>query len=176
MPARQPEFQPEAILEVIARHRVDCVVIGGLAAYMQGSAFVTEDVDITPRADLDNFTRLSAALNELDAKVRSQGIDPLPFNHDGRSLLDVAIWNLTTKYGDLDITTTPSGTQGYDDLSRDAITIRVGAEAVSVASLADIIRSKSTADRPKDRRTLPLLRELLAEKTQADATSRQRNS
>ena len=40
--------------------------------------------------------------------------------------------------------------------------IRVGAEELSVASLADVIRSKEAADRPKDRAVLPLLRDTLA--------------
>jgi hypothetical protein len=174
VPVEGVDFAPEAILEVLARHEVEFVLIGGLAAYIQGSAFVTEDVDITPKIDPDNYAKLSAALVELDAKVRAQNTEPLPFNHDARSLLDTAIWNLSTRFGDLDITATPSGTQGYEDLRRDAITIRVLGEAITVASLADVVRSKGTADRPKDRRTLPLLRELLAEKTIAAAESRRR--
>jgi hypothetical protein len=173
VPAELVEFQPEAILEVLARHGVDCVVIGGLAAYLQGSAFITEDVDITPKADLDNYARLATALDELEAKVRAAGVAPLPFGSDARSLLDVAIWNLTTKFGDLDITTAPSGTQGYDDLRRDAVTIRLGGgTAIVVASLADIVRSKSAANRDKDRRVLPALRELLADRTKEIAETR----
>lgn len=174
MPAEHITFDPEAILEVIARHGVRCVVIGGTAAYLQGSPFITEDVDITPQVELDNFARLSDALTELEAKVRAHGTDPVPFNHDGRSLMDASIWNLTTKYGDLDITTQPSGTGGYDDLSRDAVTLDLGAVSISVASLADIVRSKATADRDKDRRTLPLLRELLSEQTKEQAEARRR--
>ena len=67
-----------------------------------------------------------------------------------------------------------SGTTGYDDLRRDAVRMRVGSESIPVASLADIIRSKGAAGRDKDYRTLPLLRELLAERTQAEAESRRR--
>lgn len=163
MPVEPPPFNPEAILEVLSRHRVECVVIGGSGAYLHGSPFITEDVDITPRMDLENYARLFTALDELDAHVRAQGVDPLPFGHDARSLMDVAIWNLNTKYGDLDITTKPSGTEGYSDLRRDAIAISVGGDTVTLASLADIIRSKGAANRPKDQRVLPLLRQLLAE-------------
>lgn len=173
-PAKRRRLDAAAILEVLGRHQVECIVIGGAAAYLQGSPFATDDVDITPKTDLDNYARLSAALDELDAKVRAHGTDPLPFNHDARSLLDVAIWNLTTMYGDLDITTTPAGTTGFDDLKRDALTVTLGGVDVHVASLADIVRSKSAAGRDKDFRTLPLLRELLAEQTLADAESRRR--
>ncbi len=45
-----PEFRPEAILEVLERHRVRYVLIGGFAAAIHGSPYVTTDVDITPAA------------------------------------------------------------------------------------------------------------------------------
>jgi hypothetical protein len=57
----------------------------------------------------------------------------------------------------------PSGTHGYDDLRRDAIELEILGVQVPLASLADIIRSKEAADRPKDRLTLPVLRRILEE-------------
>jgi hypothetical protein len=165
VPAERSKFEPEAILEILARHQVDCVVVGGIAASLQGSPFPTIDVDITPRVDRANFERLSAALDELAAKVRAEKTEPLPFSHNADSLMAVSIWNLTTQFGDLDITTTPSGTTGYDDLRRDAVTIKFRNVDVVVASLSDIVRSKGAAGRDKDRRVLPVLRELLAEQT-----------
>jgi hypothetical protein len=85
----------------------------------------------------------------------------VPFGHDARSLAEVPVRNLLTDAGRLDITLVPSGTQGYPDLSRDAVVFEVGDLAVSVASLADVIRSKEAAGREKDRLVLPLLRRLL---------------
>src|SRR5436305_8626314 len=157
-----PEFLPAETLGVLVRHGVTCVVIGGFAAYVQGSPLPTEDVDIVPATNRDNYARLSAALKELDAKVRAAEIDPLPFDHDADSLAAVQVWSLTTKYGDLDITAQPSGTQGYDDLRRDAIEVELRGTKVLLASLADIVRSKEAAGRDKDRRALPVLRELVA--------------
>jgi len=155
-------FNGTAIVEVLARHGVDYVLIGGFAAVAQGSPIPTTDIDIVPARDRDNYERLSAALKELDAKVRANDIDPLPFSHDADSLAAVRVWNLTTKFGDLDVTVEPSGTQGYDDLRRDAVVLELRGTPVTLASLADIIRSKEAAGRDKDRRALPVLRELLA--------------
>ncbi len=73
----------------------------------------------------------------------------------------VQIWNLVTDLGDLDISFTPSGTRGFDDLRRDLRPMRVGDVQVPVASLADVIRSKEAADRERDRAILPILREML---------------
>jgi hypothetical protein len=156
------EFAPEKILRVLAKHQVECVLVGGFAAYLQGSPIPTEDIDLVPATDRDNFARLSRALKELRARVRAEGVEPLPFDHDADSLAAARIWNLTTRYGDLDITLEPSGTRGYDDLRREAIEISLRGVTVKLASLADIVRSKEAAGRDKDRRALPVLRELVA--------------
>jgi len=155
-----PDFEPDRIMQVLAKQGVNCIFIGGMAAYLQGSPIPTEDVDIVPEAKADNLARLSKALKVLDAKVRG-GDEALTFDHDANSLAAAKIWNLTTKYGDLDITFTPSGTQGYDDLKRDAIEVTIRGATVRLAALVDIVRSKEAAGRDKDRRALPILRELV---------------
>src|SRR3954466_6126893 len=115
------DFNGGAILETLTRHELQFVVIGGFAAVAQGSPIPTVDVDIVPATNRDNYARLSAALKDLDAKVRAAAIEPLPFDHDADSLAARQVWNLTTKYGDLDISAQPSGTQGYDARGWDAI-------------------------------------------------------
>ena len=116
-----------------------------------------------PQDARDNLERLSDALNELHARIRVSGEpDGVPFDHSAESLARVRIWNLQTDIGDLDVTFEPSGTHGYDDLKRDAIVMRLRSGNVPVASLADVIRSKEAADRPRDRAVLPGLRALLS--------------
>lgn len=160
-------FDGPAIVEVLHRHGVRFVLIGGFAAVVHGSPIPTNDVDITPATERENFVRLSAALTELYARVRAEGVEPLAFSHSAESLAAAPIWNLTTTYGDLDITFQPSGTRGYEDLRRDAVEVELRGTRVLIASLADIVRSKGAANRDKDRRALPVLRELLARETRA---------
>jgi len=158
-----PTFRPRRILATLADHRVEFVLIGGLAATFHGSPHLTQDVDITPSRDPENLARLSGALTDMAARVRASGVDGgLPFAHNAESIADVDVWNLTTRYGDLDISFVPTGTTGFDDLVRDAVSIVVEGVEVTVASLADVVRSKQAADREKDRLTLPTLREILA--------------
>ena len=158
------EFRPERILEVLAAHDVDYIMIGGLAAAVHGSDLVTGDLDITPATGDENLARLSRALDELDARIRTDTKpDGLPFAHDARSLGRAAVWNLVTNAGDLDLAMMPSGTQGYDDLRRDAIAIKILGVPTRVAALADVIRSKEAAGREKDRAALPMLRRLQTE-------------
>jgi hypothetical protein len=157
-------FDGQAMLEVLQRHSVDFVVVGGFAAVVHGSPIPTRDVDVTPRRSTGNLASLSAALTELDARVRAEGApeEGIPFANDASSLGAVETWNLMTRFGDLDITFTPSGTTGYDDLRREAVEVSLRGTPVLIASLADVVRSKSAANRDKDRRALPVLRELLA--------------
>lgn len=157
------ELDLARLLEVLHRHQVAFVLIGGLAAVYHGSPFPTEDADVTPRSDRANLTRLVAALVELDARIRTES-EPngLAFSCDADSLAAMDTLNLTTTAGDLDLTFTPAGTTGYDDLRRDATKAVLYGVAVQIASLADVIRSKQAANRPKDQRVLPTLREILA--------------
>lgn len=156
-------FDFDRILSVLVSHDVRFVIIGGLAALAQGSPFPTEDVDITPETSSANLGRLSSALRDLEARIRTDAVpDGLPFDHDGESLASAGVWNLQTRFGWLDISLVPNGTEGFDDLDRDAKDLEVMGIHVRVASLADVIRSKQAAGRDKDKLVLPVLREILA--------------
>jgi hypothetical protein len=55
-----------------------------------------------------------------------------------------------------------SGGLNFTSLRSRAQVVVVGREKLLVASLADVIRSKAAAGRPKDRAVLPILRDTLA--------------
>jgi hypothetical protein len=157
------EFRPRELLEVLDRHDVRYVLVGGLAAVLHGAPHMTTDLDIVPEDGPPNLEHLSEALAEVDARIRVSGAPGgVAFDHSANFLRRVRVWNLTTSLGDLDITFEPSGTRGYDDLQGDAVVMSVGGVDVPVASLADVIRSKEAADRPRDRVVLPVLREMLS--------------
>lgn len=151
------------MLGTLHRHEVDYVLIGALAATIHGSPIRTNDADICPDREPSNLGRLAAALREMEAKVyTAEEPDGLDFACDAEGLDRSEIWNLVTRHGRLDISFTPSGTNGYGDLRREAVQMDVGdGVVVAVASLLDVIRSKEAAGRAKDRAVLPLLREML---------------
>jgi len=160
----EPELAPERILGVLRDHGVRFVLVGGFAAVIHGSPYVTVDVDVVPEREEQNLQRLSDALRAMRARVWTLGApDGIPFDHDPRSLADSRVWNLVTDHGRLDVTFDPSGTAGYPDLARDAVRLEILGVEVDVASLADVIRSKEAAGREKDRLVLPVLRRLLDE-------------
>lgn len=67
------------------------------------------------------------------------------------------MWNLTTSAGDFDVSFRSSGTDGYEDLAANAVVVDLGDHQVAVAALADVVRSKEAAGRPKDVATLSAL-------------------
>jgi hypothetical protein len=138
-----------------------------------GIDIVTRDVDITTATDQANLQRLADALAELHAAIRIRaGEPPVPLPADPRLLARAEILNLTTDAGDLDITSRPDGTGGYEDLKRDAHPHPVGQGLqIAIASLQDIIRSKTAAGRAKDLATLPQLRAAL-ERQRAESAAR----
>lgn len=161
------DFDPVSVLRVLVEHQVDFLVIGGVAARLRGAPFLTQDIDVTPSPDRANLERLTEALRELDARLRTATEpDGVPFPFDPALLESATVWTLMTKHGDLDVVTAPAGTAGYSDLIRDADQLRVAIDPdlrVNVASLADVIRSKEATGREKDRAVLPLLRRTLEE-------------
>jgi hypothetical protein len=149
-----------AIVDVLNRHNVTFVVIGAFAAIAQHAPVAaTRDIDLTPDSSIENLTRLSAALEELGARIRTDAVDEgLPFDHDGRSLAASSVWNLICPFGEFDISFLPSGIAGgYQELAVRAHRMRVDSVDVMVADLSDVIRSKEAAGRPKDLQVLPIL-------------------
>jgi len=157
-------LQADEIFACLDRNGVRYVLIGSLAAVVQGSPLATFDADICPAKDADNLRRLADALEELESRIRTpDAADGVAFPKDASFLAGVQILNLVTRFGDLDLAFRPSGTDGFEDLIRNAVEIRIKGLPVKVAALQDVIRSKEAANRPRDRRVLPLLRQLLEE-------------
>lgn len=154
-----PELDAETIVATLNKFGVKYVVIGAFAAQLQGAPIPrTRDIDVTPATDAANLKRLSDALHELQARVRTVDVlEGLPFEHDGPSLGRARMWNLTSPFGELDISFVPTGTEGYDDLARHALIIESHGESVPVADLDDVIKSKEAAGRSKDIMQLPIL-------------------
>jgi hypothetical protein len=163
-------LDPQHLFRVLARHDVDYVLIGGLAAVLHGSALVTNDADICPSRSVESLERLAAALRELDARIRSASeIDGVDFACDADSLSRVQTLNLQTAAGQFDLSFEPSGFAGYDELAVRAEVFDIDGIRVRVAALGDVIRSKEAANRPKDQAALPHLYALEDEIAARDA-------
>jgi hypothetical protein len=142
-------FDPISILQILFRHRVRFVLIGGFAGRLRGSNTITNDLDICYARDRANLDALAAALRELGATLRVAPKD-IPFLLDAETLKRGDHFTFETKFGDLDCLGTPSGSKGFQELIDGSTEMAVGSEKVLVVSLHDLIRLKRAAGRPKD--------------------------
>ncbi len=161
MPELAP-FDPERLLAALDRHQVEFVLVGALAARLQGFPRVTADVDLTPAPGPENRERLAAALRELQARVFTESVpEGLSFDCTGAALGRAELWNLATTAGRVDLIFHPAGLESYQHLRDSAVRFEIHGQVVLAASLRDILRSKEAADRPQDRQDAVILREML---------------
>ena len=155
-------LDPERLVTTLAKHGVRYVLIGALAARMQGFPRVTADADVTPANDPANLQQLATALRELNARVYTEAVpEGLAFDCSAAMLSRATMWNLVTDAGRVDVSFQPAGTDGYDDLARGAVQYDVFGTVLQVARLEDIVRSKEAANRPKDRQDVLILKEMI---------------
>ena len=152
-----PQF--ERLVEALNRRSVKYVVIGGVAAVLQGAPLIrTLDLDITPASDTENKRRLVQTLRDVEAKLRTVGLDePFEIELDERMFNGMITMTFFTCFGPFDVCFVPDGTSGYDDLIRNATELHLEELVVRVASIADIKRSKMAAGREKDALHLRLM-------------------
>lgn len=144
------------ILRVLYDAHLEFVVIGGAAMHLQGSAYVTQDVDFCYARTSQNINRLVAALEPHHPALRGAPAD-LPFKFDTRTIAQGMNFTLTTDLGDLDFLGEVTGLGSYKDVKAAADTQVINGMQIAVLSLVGLIKSKKAAGRPKDLYVLPEL-------------------
>lgn len=144
------------ILKVLYDAHLEFVVIGGAAMHLQGSAYVTKDVDFCYSRRSQNIKRLVIALEPYHPLLR--GAPPgLPFKFDARTIAQGMNFTLSTDLGDLDFLGEVSGLGTYKDVKSFSDIRNIDGMKIAVLSLVGLIKSKKAAGRPKDLYVLPEL-------------------
>lgn len=147
------------ILKVLVRYRVDFIVVGGVAAILEGAPVSTLDLDIMVYPSPEDRDRLLSALRELNARY----LDPagrLIFP-DRTKLETLRLQRLVTDMGPIDVLETIGEGLTFSDLVEETHVYEVGDVSVRVLKLEAVIRSKEQAGREKDLAALPILRRTL---------------
>jgi hypothetical protein len=145
---------------VLATSDVEFVVVGALAAVVQGAPLVTSDVDIVHRRTPENVRRLVAVLvNQLDARYRGQ-FDRI-LRPTEETLTGTGHSLLQTKLGPLDVLGAIEGGRDYDVLRPRSLRVELEGHAVYVLGLEAIVEIKRGSTRRKDQLALPVLEETL---------------
>jgi hypothetical protein len=74
----------EAPLRLLGEYKVDCVIVGGVAAAIHGSLILTNDLDVCYARDPTNLERLADALKSVHARLRNVP-EGLPFILDAET-------------------------------------------------------------------------------------------
>jgi len=156
------EFSLPAILRALVEGRVEFVLVGGVAAVLQGVPIQTYDVDIVFSQEADNLTRALAVLESLDAVFRiqpSRRLRPSVSHLSGSGHI-----NLLSKDGPLDLLTNVGENLRYGDLIGLSQPMRIGEGIViNVLNLKTLIDLKEQLGGEKDLAMLPILRQTLRE-------------
>lgn len=141
---------------------VEHVVVGGVAAILEGAPIATLDLDIVYRPDRDNLHRFVTLLEKLEAHYRDPAGREIQPTIDRLENNEVNL--LETNLGPLDAMQRIGANWSWDDVVERSHVVQVVGLEVRVLDLASIIESKLVADRDKDRAMLPVLRRTLKEK------------
>ena len=147
------------LLRALDGHNVEFVVVGGVAAILEGTPIYTVDLDVVYRVEPANLERLLAALSGLEATYR----DPAGriIKPDLNRLATNRMSLMKTSAGDLDAMREIAPGWRFEDLVERSHRVEVFGMNLRVLDLAAVIESKEAADRPKDRAVLFVLRNTL---------------
>jgi len=144
------------ILKTLYDAKVDFVVIGGTAMQLQGSAYVTQDIDFCYARTPQNIKRLTAALKPHYPVLRGAPAGLL-FTFDARTVTQGMNFTLATDLGDLDFLGEVAGLGAFEQVKAAADLQVIDGMEIAVLSLVGLIKSKKAAGRPKDLYVLPEL-------------------
>lgn len=148
----QDELFLGKLAAALQKTRLEAIVVGNMASILNNAAVLTQDVDLLVRDTKLNRKKLKQLANELGG-VGPDYISGLTSTEHIYGA-DLPIDILYDKM---------SGGLKFASVKARASLHVIGplGEALLVASLADIIKSKTAAGRPKDKAVLPILRATL---------------
>ena len=152
-----------ALLAALAEADVDFVVVGGVAAVLQGAPTTTFDLDVVHSREPGSCSRLGSALMRLEACYREH----LPRRLQPREedLLGPGHHLLMTSAGPLDLLGRVVGGREYGDLLAHAVWLDLDEGLrVRVLDLETLIALKQELGREKDRAQVLLLQQALQER------------
>jgi hypothetical protein len=161
MPESSPKFLD--LLRPLAEAGVDYIVVGGVAAVLQGAPVTTFDLDIVHCRDPENLDRLLGVLRSLDAHFR--GHPERRLEPELHHLASSGHQLLLSNAGPVDFLGTIDGGRDYEDLVDHSVVLELETEPIRirVLDLETLIGVKERLGRPKDQAVLAVLRATLSE-------------
>ncbi len=158
-------MQKSNLLEILRKleaSKSEFIVVGGVAAVLNGAPIQTYDIDIVYSRSPENIQRLLTLLESVDAVFRMQ---PERRLRPTASHLSHGIHlNLLTASGPLDLLATIGKSLAYEDLLPHSSMLEIGEGIrILVLNLETLITIKEELAGDKDIAVLPILRQTLNE-------------
>jgi hypothetical protein len=142
-----------ALARALRLAKLEAVVIGNSASMLNGAPVTTQDIDLLIRDTRSNRRKLAVFAEKIGGSPRPVSELSKVESIEGDLAVPVEI-HFDRIAGGLTFSSVRSRAQ----------LVEIGDEKLAVAALADVIRSKQAANRPKDRAVLPILRDTMAVK------------
>ena len=139
------------VAKAIERHGLDAVLIGNAGAAMHGAPVTTIDLDFLIRRTPANRKKLTAIASDLGATLYTPFY---PVSKVLRMMNDEETLQV-------DFMDEVSGIKSFEGVRKRSERLRVGDATVCLAGLADIIKMKKAANRPRDRAVIEILEKTL---------------
>lgn len=162
MPSNNEKFRVadlSALLRGLNEAGVEFILVGGLAAVVQGAPVTTFDLDIVHRQTDENIKKLLRFLKSIDAYQRRP--DDKVIEPDERDLKGKGHILLSTRFGPLDVLAVIEKGRGFEELLPETVEIKFRGHRVYVLSLDTIVALKRGSKDPKDQYRLAILEETL---------------
>ncbi len=156
------------LLRILLENEIEFVLVGGFAATVHGSSFVTKDIDICCVLSPAQIENLREVLGPLHPKHRMTPAK-LSFLKEPRNLESVRNIYLETDLGILDIISEVAGIGSFEEVKKNSTMISLFGYSCNVISVPALIEAKRAMGRDRDKATIHELL-VLQEKTQASVT------
>jgi hypothetical protein len=148
-----------ALLEGLIQANIKFILVGGLAAVVQGAPITTMDVDIVHHQSSENIDRLFDFLRSLSAIYRRP--DDKLIAPEAQDFAGSGHVLLTTRLGPIDVLAFIEDGKTYDDLIEHTVEIEFRGHLIHVLELKKIVELKRFSNDPKAKQRLPVLEETL---------------
>ena len=140
----QPQDSPlGAFLKGLRKEKIDCILIGAMAAVRQGAPLMTIDYDFWVHLPERQYTRILSIVQQLGGTIRARTLYELT---DGTQVNSVF---------------QPDGLRSFESEWKNCPVRNVENVPIRILPLARVIASKRAANRDKGRAVLPVLERTL---------------
>ncbi len=150
-PALNADFMD--ILLAFGAEKVEFLIVRGFAMAVHGAPRFTGDIDLWVRPDPANAERVHRALARFGAPLATHGVTASDFSLPG------AVYQMGLPPRRIDVLTAIDGV-AFEQAWSGKIERELGSLSLPFLGLADLIRNKRAAGRPKDLLDIELLRDL----------------